>query len=169
MINIKIDVPLLFDGTDQRVKAELDAALDKIENRLISNVKAGFFTKNKVATGKTSKSIGGNRQILTNRLSLEISAMGNRARAMQAIELGRGRNKPQPPTDPIIQWMEAKGIGEGLSESKRKSLAFVIARSIGERGIKPEHIFRDAIDDSDVQAIQRIIEEGLRKAISKLR
>lgn len=65
------------------------------------------------------------------------------------IEDGRGKDKKAPPTKPIEQFIRLrnlrieppktlKGKKRLLSEDRKiKSLAFVIARSIGKKGIKP--------------------------------
>lgn len=50
------------------------------------------------------------------------------------IENGRAGGK-FPPLRAILEWGEAKGvIGVSLSESKKRGLAFVIARKIAEKG-----------------------------------
>jgi hypothetical protein len=169
MVRISIDVPLLFNGLDTRVHSELSLALDKIDNILISNGKSEIFRKNKIASKTLAKSIASKgREITGNKASTSVGVIGNRALAARAIELGRGKGKPAPPLEPILEWMEFKGIGSDLPENKRRSLAYVIAKSIGDKGIKPAYIFRDAVDEKDVAAIQRIVEESLRKAIRSL-
>ena len=65
------------------------------------------------------------------------------------IEDGRGKNKTAPPTEPIEQFIRLRGLKltppktlkgkrKTLSyDRKIKSLAYVIARSIGKKGIEP--------------------------------
>lgn len=46
--------------------------------------------------------------------------------------------KKRPPTDVIYEWMKVRGVASEITkESKRKGVAYVIARSIWENGIPP--------------------------------
>jgi hypothetical protein len=65
---------------------------------------------------------------------------------LRYIDSGRRPGK-QPPAGPLGDWAERKGIKIGKN---KKSAGFVIAHSIGKKGIHPTDIIDKAID----QAIQ---------------
>lgn len=55
------------------------------------------------------------------------------------VNNGRRAGAGRPPTSAIYSWMVARGIGNDLQkEYQRRGLAYVIARSISERGIPPQ-------------------------------
>ncbi len=59
------------------------------------------------------------------------------------VDKGRKAGK-QPPTKAIEKWLKQKSI---LTDKKKiKGVAYVIARSIGEKGIKATNIFTDNIN-----------------------
>jgi hypothetical protein len=72
------------------------------------------------------------------------------------IEEGRRPNSKQPPTKPIMDWLKIKGIilrnnkGQFMKrgESNYRGVAWVIARSIGKRGIVGIHYFREAFENT---------------------
>lgn len=55
------------------------------------------------------------------------------------VNNGRRAGSPFVPIEAILAWMSARGIGLDLAkEYQRRGLAFVISRSIAQRGIPPE-------------------------------
>jgi hypothetical protein len=72
----------------------------------------------------------------------------------KVIEDGRRPGARMPPSSAILAWMNQKNIrlqkkGGGFikeTPALRKSVAFLIARSIGEKGIEGIHYYRDAIE-----------------------
>jgi hypothetical protein len=160
-VRIKIEVPLLFP-LEESISAELKKAIKQIDSHILSSLRAEFRSRGKVATGGTIKSLRSKSAIDTASFTVEI--FGSRQRATNAIENGRARNKPQPPSTEILKWMESKGIGAGKTDKEKERIAYLIARSIGENGIEPTRIFGDVLDkESDY--IQSKIEEALTKAI----
>lgn len=71
------------------------------------------------------------------------------------IEQGRRPNRKKPPTEPIMEWLKIKKIalrnekGQFIkrTESNYKSVAYVIARSIGKKGIPGIHYFKEAFEE----------------------
>jgi hypothetical protein len=51
------------------------------------------------------------------------------------VDEGRKPNSKQPPIKPIQSWVTHKGIR--FNNMSSKQTAFIIARSIGKKGIKP--------------------------------
>lgn len=55
------------------------------------------------------------------------------------VNNGRRAGSTMPPPSIILQWMKVRNIGNDLTkEYQRRGLAFVIARSIAEKGIPPQ-------------------------------
>lgn len=54
------------------------------------------------------------------------------------VNNGRRQGAPMPPIDVIYEWMKQRSIAADIAkESKRRGVAYVIAKSIAERGIPP--------------------------------
>lgn len=54
------------------------------------------------------------------------------------VNNGRRQGAPMPPISVIYQWMQQRGIGANLAKDyQKRGLAFVISKSIAERGIPP--------------------------------
>ncbi len=64
-----------------------------------------------------------------------------------------------PPSSAIESWILTKGFGAG---SRLKSLAFAIARKIGEEGTTPNPFIRNALDKNKADLINRIQKEITR-------
>lgn len=64
------------------------------------------------------------------------------------IEEGRAPNSKMPPVEDIRRWMISKGI------PAIKGLDFVIARSIGRKGIKPRPFLRESKIDMKQYEVQ---------------
>jgi len=88
------------------------------------------------------------------------------------IEMGRRKGARQPPSSAILQWMDDKNIrlqkkGGGFikeTPALRKSVAFLIARSIKENGIEGIYYYRDAIRDA-IENADELFLEALKKEI----
>ena len=83
-----------------------------------------FYDLDKVATGKTVKSLALGFKAGNTSLAMTLEAEGGAL----YIDSGRKAGSTMPPIAPIKEWMEARGISAN---------PFVIARSIAEKGIKP--------------------------------
>jgi hypothetical protein len=168
--DIKIELPLPFDGLIDAVNRQIAVALKEIDQKLLNAVANEFRKPTKygtpgIATGRTLDDITSRSQVVGSRYTIEIGPTSRQA-AMQAIELGRRRKKPQPPIEPILEWMRARGIGAGESESKQKQIAFAISRSIAKNGIQPKFIFQKALE-SQIETIQNIFEKAVKDGISE--
>lgn len=72
------------------------------------------------------------------------------------VENGRAAGK-QPPLDAIEKWIAVKPIIPKAINNKvpsTKQLAFLIARSIGERGIKPTKALQNTLNSSKVVELE---------------
>lgn len=80
--------------------------------------------------------------------------------------IGRGGRQPgakMPPPKQLVEWVKARGLA--TTEAAARSMAFVIARSIAAKGIKP-NLFLDRAFAAEhpnlVQRLRRILEEVFR-------
>ena len=119
--------------------------------RVVNTAKANLLRFGKINTGALRDSIRFN-----------ITPKGNiRFFYLQYgvyVESGRRAGAKQPPTKPILQWIEQRGITPDKGTSKR-SLAYVIARSIGEKGIRPTPFMMAAIKQQKVGLSKQLAKE----------
>jgi hypothetical protein len=77
------------------------------------------------------------------------SDMPNRSfNYLMTLENGRGPGKP-PPTEPILKWIQQRGINP--DDISQKSLAYLIARKIGNEG---SLVFRQGGDTGIISEVQ---------------
>lgn len=80
------------------------------------------------------------------------------------VENGRKSGK-FPPISAIREWVKVKPVMPRPYNGKlptENQLAFLIARSIANKGIRPRPIFKDSIDD-----LMQYLENGLEDAFTK--
>ena len=82
------------------------------------------------------------------------------------VESGRRKGARMPPPGPIAKWAKQRGLprfrdkkGKYISNESR---AFVLAKSISIKGIKPFPFFTDAIEDS-ITKLAAKLEDGIAK------
>lgn len=68
------------------------------------------------------------------------------------VESGRRKGARMPPQGPIAKWAKLRGLPKFRNKKGRyisnESRAFILAKSISIKGIKPFPFFTDAIEDS---------------------
>ncbi len=115
---------------------------------------------NKYATGNLIRSLDFKIINDVNGLMLKIMA----APYFKYVDEGRRPGK-QPPIKPIQSWIEKKEIQ--IKNYSSKQSAFIIARSIGKKGIQPmnltERLIRDILNNK-----QKIIKSGAVKDIQAI-
>jgi hypothetical protein len=125
----------------------------------------GFITKilaenDKQVTGNLIRSLDFKIIKGVDGLLLEILA----APYFQYVDKGRRPGK-RPPTGPIKKWVERRGIV--IKGQNSAQTAFVIARSIGLKGIKPLNI-TDKLTQNIIKNKETIIKAGAIKDIEEL-
>lgn len=144
---------------------------DKIDNKnlrkqleIIGVDAIGYITKilvenDKQVTGNLIKSLDFRIIEETNKLFLQILA----APYFKFVDEGRKRGK-MPPVKPIQKWSERKGIK--FKNMSQQQTAFVIARSIGKKGIRPLNITNKLIDEI-IKSKEALIKKGAVEDIQK--
>ena len=149
--------------------------LDKIGDIYIQELTDKLLSLNKSASGDLIDSLDYDVKSTAEGFILELQAL----EYLRYVDSGRRPGK-QPPTKPIEKWIKDKGI-KGRDKKGRfikdKSTAFLIARSIGKKGIKPTHVLEDTVKDilndnrdlvfafqNDVDAILQSMLEGFKKS-----
>ena len=130
--------------------------LEKYKDTIVAQLKNRIASDGKIATGDLQKSISG--IIEGNSISIYASEY------WYVVNYGRKPGSKMPPIRPILEWMKIKGITESTTK-KTKSLAWVIAKKIGDEGIPGTNFFWETIN-SIVPLITKDIEESYLKDIN---
>lgn len=134
--------------------------LNDFGKELADKNKRNLVNDDAVASGKLLNSI---RYIFNkNNTSFEISM--EMAEYWKYVENGRKSGK-FPPISAIREWVNVKRVIPRPYNGKlptENQLAFLIARSISKKGIKPKPIFNDTLDDA-----MNDFENGLEDAFTK--
>jgi hypothetical protein len=85
------------------------------------------------------------------------------------VESGRRAGARMPPPSKLVFWAKIKGLPQFRDKKGRfisnESRAFLIARSIGKKGIKPFPFITDVVEQSENDLLY-ILEEALADAIT---
>jgi hypothetical protein len=80
----------------------------------------------------------------------------------QFVEEGRRKGAKQPPSTAIKEWIQQKGISKP-SKYSLDSFAFVIARSISRKGIKPRPFIQTTVDSTMKNRGYDLLLDGILK------
>ena len=115
----------------------LRSAMEKYGEALVIQIVQELKDAGKEATGTLAKSVDYELIEALDKISVGIKAVDY----FEYVDGGRRKGAKPPPSDAIVKWMKVKGIkGRNPKTGKfisQKSAAFLIARAIGRRGIKP--------------------------------
>jgi hypothetical protein len=112
---------------------DLEALLDLYGDEIKTAIQQRLKADNKYATGKAYNELI--KRVTPNSLSIE------GWKYIETISGGRAPGKKAPPTKKIEEWIEAKNVK--YKKGRLKSIAFIIAKRIGERGIKGNNMLTD--------------------------
>lgn len=112
---------------------DLNALLELYGDEIITILRKRLKDDNKYATGKAYNDII--KKVTPNSLAIE------GWKYIEVISGGREPGKKAPPTKKIEEWIEAKNIK--YKRGRLKSLAYIIAKRIGEKGIKGNNMLTD--------------------------
>jgi len=130
--------------------------LEQYKDTIVAQLKNRIASDDKIATGNLHRSFEG----VIEGQSISIYA----SEYWYVVNYGRKPGKPMPPIRPILDWMKIKGIKESTTK-KTKSLAWVIAKKIGDDGIPGTNFFWETIN-SITPLITKDIEESYLKDLN---
>ena len=147
------------------LNADIENLLNQYGEEIRLAIKKRLESDNKVATGKAANTLI--KKATPNSITIE------GWKYIEVISGGREPGKKAPPVGKIMEWIDAKR-GINVKSNRKKSLAFIIAKRIGERGIKGNNMlteiknqFAPRIDEDLANIIQeeitRIAEETNKK------
>jgi hypothetical protein len=104
--------------------------------------------------------------------TIDLGARGEAENYIRFVIEGRRKGAKMPPPDKIEKWIQQKNVrlqkkGGGFIKSTpqaRRSAAFLMARSIGKKGIEPFPFYENAIEstlEKNEAAINRYIEKKI--------
>lgn len=145
----------------------LKVAMEKYGEELIIELAAQLRTADKVATGNLVRSLDYDLIEALNTIVVNIKAENY----LTYVDGGRRRGKKAPPQEAILKWVNVKPLPRWRDKKGRfiskKSQAFLIARSISKKGIKPTNVISKSI--RKVQKIQaKLIAEASAADIREL-
>jgi len=128
----------------------IEESLIKFGEKLVEDMKEILVTKDKVATGELLDSLEPFLVYEKYKYRLDIS-MADHAEYVDGMGYAYSRRpgRKMPPRSVIKQWMSVRGIN-GKDEKDTESIAYLIQRKIGIRGIKATpflHLFNDRANE----------------------
>jgi len=130
--------------------------IDKLQSNIREKSPTSYGPMNN--TGEAALSLR-YRWIGEDRVQIYSDMPGRSFNYIMTLETGRGPGKP-PPTQPILKWIQERGINP--TDISQKSLAYLIARKIGNEG---SLVFRQGGNTgiiSEVQTNEWILDNFIR-------
>jgi len=136
-------------------KDKLKIALKVFGNEYVEAMASILRKADKIASGDLIKSL--KTRVFKTGFGTSYTLKVIAATYLKYVESGRKPNSTPPPVEDkngngILKWTRQKGIDEGL--------AYAIAKSIGEKGIKPLDVIDRAFKDVQSSIEYRKLEEG---------
>ena len=149
-------------------KAEVQKALERFRDHVVSVSKRNLTNSKKNSSKKLYNSIKGNVKAMPNSFSMEFT-MEDYGVFQDAGVSGTKKkyNTPysykskMPPVKAFDKWIVRKGFAprkSGGQFTSRKSLAFLIARSVFRNGIKPSLLFTKPFEAAYKNLPQELVE-----------
>lgn len=158
----------------------LESICQEIVEKAQQNIGAYRMVRGKkrrrVATGRLKESLTYSITQGRSVTRVKFGASGAANKYADVIEKGRRPNSKPPPSDTILQWLKQKpvrlrGPKGGFvksTESQLKSVAYLIARSIGVHGIEGIHYFEEAVTEVMGARGQELTEDFIEKLRIKI-
>lgn len=155
-------------------KDEVQKELERFRDYVVSQSRRNLSRLNKNSSKRLYQSIQGNVKAMPNSISIEFS-MENYGVFQDAGVSGikKKYNTPysykskMPPVKVFDKWLVRKGIAPRKNGkfASRKSLAFLIARSVFRNGIKPSLFFTKPFEDAYKKLPSELVEKYGLQAI----
>jgi hypothetical protein len=143
----------------------LKSALEQVGIDLVKELTKQLLNADKKASGNLIKSLDYKVVETVDGFILNLLA----ADYLNTVDQGRKPGKMPPPSK-LDKWIVVRGIAPRDKKGKfisRKSIQFLIARSIGKNGIKPTNVIRKSIDSIYSNKI-KLLEQAAVKDIVEL-
>jgi hypothetical protein len=125
---------------------ELKKAVNKLGDEFVMELINQLLIADKAASGKLIKSLDYEVIELLDNLMIRLHSEPY----LINVDKGRRAGAKPPPSDKILPWIKLRGI-KGRDSKGRfitdRSLSFIIARSIGIKGIRPTNVIQKAKDN----------------------
>ena len=157
-------------------KSEVQKALERFRDHVVSISKRNLTNKQKNSSKKLYNSIKGNVKAMPNSFSMEftmkdygvfqdagVSGTKKKYNTPYSYKSKGGKRglKGMPPPKDFDKWIVRKGLAprkSGGQFTSRKSLAFLIARSVFRNGIKPSLFFTKPFEAAYKNLPQELVE-----------
>tara|TARA_R110000868_G_scaffold36781_1_gene130226 strand:- start:864 stop:1382 length:519 start_codon:yes stop_codon:yes gene_type:complete len=159
---------------DNLIPESIDDVLNIHAQKWIEKLRASLQSNNKVATGSLESSMIPVVDSSPNYVSVTILSNKYGKFVDKGVSGTKVKyNTPysyktkQPPVSVIKQFMANRGIvpREGNTPEAITSLAFLIARSIKKKGLKPTKFVSEAIGDDEIAALKKDIIKAIKKGL----
>jgi hypothetical protein len=141
------------------VLRNLKAQLEALGREYVSELTRQLLSEDKVATGQLINSLDYEVLDTVNGLVLKILADDY----LTFVDKGRRPGK-RPPQKVIQKWVENRGIK--IQKQTSSQTAFIIARSIGKKGIKPTNVLKKT-QESIFNNIQTLVSKGIQLDVNE--
>jgi len=144
----------------------LREGLEDVGEDIVEDIRANLAAKGKNATGKTSKSL---RYEVTDDKVIALTVYSRPF--FKNIETGRGPRKSTVQgkfKEGILEWMAARGIGAGLDQKKKESLARFFTWRINKLGDKTfraggrQDLFTPNTNEKAVNQVKKVITDQFK-------
>lgn len=149
-------------------KAEVQKALERFRDHVVSVSKRNLTNSKKNSSKKLYNSIKGNVKAMPNSFSMEFTMEDYGVFQDAGVSgIKKKYNTPysykskMPPVKAFDKWIVRKGLAprkSGGQFTSRKSLAFLIARSVFRNGIKPSLFFTKPFEAAYKKLPQELVE-----------
>lgn len=137
----------------------LKAQLEALGREYVAELARQLVSDDKVATGNLINSLDYEVLQVANGLILQILADDY----LTFVDKGRKPGK-RPPQKAIQKWVENRGIK--IKGQSSKQTGFLIARSIGKKGIKPTNVIKKT-QQALFNNVQTLISKGIQLDINE--
>lgn len=139
----------------------LNQAIQEVGVLITEGLRESLFSKGISSSGTLAASI---KPIVTEQKGKATTLEIEMAAYAQFIEEGRRKGAKQPPSMAIKEWILQKGI-RTPQKYTLDGFAFVIARSISRKGIKPRPFIQTTVDQTMKNKGYDLILDGIIKDI----
>lgn len=147
----------------------LKKALEELGVDFIKELTNQLIAADKKATGELINSLDYRVVEVLDNFLLTITS----APYLKWVDEGRRPGKMPPPSK-FLKWIDARNIKFKDKKGKfisKQSTAFLIARSIGKKGIKPSNVIRKTIDSiysNKMQLLEQAASRDIKALIDKI-